>query len=453
MKVLNPEDFVLDKKSKIKLYKQLYDCVTELIDSDSVPLKTKLPSVRDMSATLKISKNTVTKAYSILESEGYIYSLPKSGFYTSKPGLNPESVPQKEESPQDEIPTVDSIFKEFNTVNEEDKHIKLDSFEPVLQSAPITEPQKSKETENSAKKLQSVPFKQQSESPIMFSSGQTIKNKITVIDDSKSPLISSFKQVLEQYNNFVHYENEMSGIPEFRVAIASFLYKYFNIDANPSQIIVGSDPMQLFANLLSLPSICNSTPKTEKIGLLKLAEEVSQKNSPYIQRVAAVEETASQNIRNIITRAGIKLSEVPLGTKDFMFQSLLTTGANLAVLNSENFTLRGGIEEKPFLDFLEWADKEKYRYIIEFDSLTVNTSSLPLKQFDKNDKIIYIRTFKSFSPLSSASFVILPKNLADEYKEAFKDFNCPLSYLEQTVLIDFIISGKLYNYLEKIKNL
>ena len=274
---------------------------------------------------------------------------------------------------------------------------------------------------------------------VVMSQGEYFNNVLTV--------------AIEQYNNFVHYENEMSGIPEFRVAIASFLYKYFNIDANPSQIIVGSDPMQLLANLLTLPSICNSTPKTEKIGLLKLAEEVSQKNFPYIQRIAAVEETASQGIRNIIAKAGIKLSEVPIGNKDFMFKSLLTTGANLAIINSDNSVLRGGIEEKPYLDFLEWSYKEKYRYIIEYDSLTVNTSSLPLKQFDKKDKVIYLRSFKSFTPLSSASFLILPKELADEYKLAFKDFNCPLSYLEQTVLIDFIISGKLYSYLEKIKNL
>lgn len=41
----------------------------------------KLPSVRVVATELGVNPNTVAKAYSLLESEGYIRALPKKGAY------------------------------------------------------------------------------------------------------------------------------------------------------------------------------------------------------------------------------------------------------------------------------------------------------------------------------------------------------------------------------------
>ncbi len=52
----------------------------------------KLPSVREAAGELGVNPNTVAKAYTLLEEEGYIITLPKKGAF-----VHPE--PNKEEAP------------------------------------------------------------------------------------------------------------------------------------------------------------------------------------------------------------------------------------------------------------------------------------------------------------------------------------------------------------------
>ncbi len=43
----------------------------------------KLPSVREAATELGVNPNTVARAYALLESEGYLHSLPKKGLYVT----------------------------------------------------------------------------------------------------------------------------------------------------------------------------------------------------------------------------------------------------------------------------------------------------------------------------------------------------------------------------------
>ena len=59
------------------LYKQITDQVKDAIASGVLKPNTKLPSIRDMARELNISSITIKRAYSDLETEGYI--LTRSG--------------------------------------------------------------------------------------------------------------------------------------------------------------------------------------------------------------------------------------------------------------------------------------------------------------------------------------------------------------------------------------
>lgn len=63
------------------LYEQLYSYIRDGIEMGKIGPGEKLPSKRALSAHLKISVVTVETAYSLLASEGYIYSVPGSGYY------------------------------------------------------------------------------------------------------------------------------------------------------------------------------------------------------------------------------------------------------------------------------------------------------------------------------------------------------------------------------------
>ena len=73
--------FLLNNKSNLPLYTQLYKQIKEEIFNGHLKPHHKLPSSRSLSTDLQISRNTVEMAYQQLYSEGYITSKQRSGYY------------------------------------------------------------------------------------------------------------------------------------------------------------------------------------------------------------------------------------------------------------------------------------------------------------------------------------------------------------------------------------
>jgi GntR family transcriptional regulator/MocR family aminotransferase len=65
------------------LYQQLYECIKSDISSGKLKINEKMPSKRALANNLGVSTITVENAYDQLISEGYIYSLPRRGYYIS----------------------------------------------------------------------------------------------------------------------------------------------------------------------------------------------------------------------------------------------------------------------------------------------------------------------------------------------------------------------------------
>lgn len=72
---------IIDKKSNIPIYIQLYEYIKSEITNGLLKPNSKLPSIREASASLKLSKTTIENTYSQLVAEGYIENLPKKGFF------------------------------------------------------------------------------------------------------------------------------------------------------------------------------------------------------------------------------------------------------------------------------------------------------------------------------------------------------------------------------------
>lgn len=65
------------------LYEHLYKCIKNDILQENLHAGEKLPSKRSFAKNLGISTITVENAYAQLIAEGYIYSIPKKGYYVS----------------------------------------------------------------------------------------------------------------------------------------------------------------------------------------------------------------------------------------------------------------------------------------------------------------------------------------------------------------------------------
>lgn len=72
---------VFDKESSKALYIQLYEYIKNEIISGLLKPDSKLPSIREASTTLNLSKTTIENAYSQLVAEGYIENFPKRGYF------------------------------------------------------------------------------------------------------------------------------------------------------------------------------------------------------------------------------------------------------------------------------------------------------------------------------------------------------------------------------------
>lgn len=86
--------FSLDLTSRTPIYEQLYNNVIQLISAGVLNPNDKLPPVRSLACELSVNPNTVSKAYKLLEQDGYICSAVGKGSFIS-PDLNALDVEKK----------------------------------------------------------------------------------------------------------------------------------------------------------------------------------------------------------------------------------------------------------------------------------------------------------------------------------------------------------------------
>lgn len=73
----------IDYQSRLPLYEQIVHRFQTLILKGVLPADTQMPSVRSLAVELSINPNTIQKAYSILEQEGYIYPVKGRGNFVA----------------------------------------------------------------------------------------------------------------------------------------------------------------------------------------------------------------------------------------------------------------------------------------------------------------------------------------------------------------------------------
>lgn len=450
---VNNFEIKLDKTSKVKLYHQLYLFFVNAIKNKELPEETKLPSIRTLSEDYNISRNTVTKAYSELEANGYIYSLSKSGFFVKNPSSTERSLHSKEKSEDEGIPTVESIIKERKKEKTEEKNDfvteNIDADSSVLKNSGtfiLTDPFSSEQEEqNSVLKLPS----ENNEKTILTNTGDLVnsspeKRKIlSPIED----YVESAKTAIKENKNLLEGNKipDLTGEEPLRIAIAAFLYKFHHLEVNPSQVVVSCNKADILFKLLLLDEFKN--PKSSLHGLLQLAEKSISPRK--IKPCIAVPQGFHSSLTDVFSAASIKTTEIPFDSKESIAALLEKSGATSAFIYSKNTDSKQKKQE-----ILEWAAKEDFRYIIEYDTSTEISGSDFVYSQDFNGKCIYIENFSNLISKSiNTTAAILPKKILESYKNQYQKFGCPLSILSQMSIADFLIKDKLINYLSSIEQI
>ena len=176
------------------LYSHLYKCIRADILSGSIAPGEKLPSKRSFAENLGVSVVTVENAYAQLISEGYIYALPKKGFFAA------------------EI--------EQSTVHP-----------PVLRNEAARSPEK--------RRIQPcfADFSGNRTDPRNFPFAAWAKLMRETISEKSADLMTNAPS---------------GGVTELRQAIAAHLYAFRGIQADPDCIIVGAGTEYLYGLLIQL---------------------------------------------------------------------------------------------------------------------------------------------------------------------------------------------------------
>ena len=444
---MNTISFTLETDSKIRLYHQLYEKIAELIKNGSYPKNTKLPSIRTISEKLYVSKNTVTKAYELLEKNHFIYSEQKRGYFVMdlSKSVPIQTAPEPEKTPQpdDDIPTVESIIRQ-RMKNQEDgvpEPSDADEKPKPKKSAKKTadynpKPKKTKSV-TIQKATDSVPIKQNQE-PAKPSSVE-------------ERLAECYRSVLLQQTAKLQEEANPFGELCLKKAIVKFLNSCLGIKCDENLVVIGSSKDSLLSAILQLQSLNTPYIKSQGVGLLRLANQFTTGSLTTVKAIAAVAEDTDLPTKKIFAAAGLPVKEVPVNEFGLDSNFVITSGATSV------FTIPGDSPEFSVSDpkehykiILDWASQASYRYIIEYDTENSSVQDLltRFKSLDSMDTVIYINSFENLLPLGlKTSFAVLPKNIFADFQQKYDNLTCPVSLLEQLVLTEFIDKNYLSDYL------
>lgn len=185
--------YSFENRGKQSLYEYLYNCIKEDILAFRLAPDEKLPSKRALSKHLDISTITVETAYGQLMAEGYIYSVPKSGFFVSH-------IASSERSALTEADKSDSAYTEH----------KEEFFADFVKNSAANE---------------TFPF-----------SVWTKLMRETMSDEQKKLMVSS----------------PSVGIYELRKAIADYLYRFRGMKVSADRIIIGAGTEYLYSLIIQL---------------------------------------------------------------------------------------------------------------------------------------------------------------------------------------------------------
>ena len=188
--------YSFDNRGKDTLYEYLYKQIKNDIYSNKLRPNEKLPSKRALAKHLNISTITVENAYSQLVAEGYIYSIPKSGYYVSDISAN--------------------ILKSDNHIGDnltDDKTEKNRSDNYFIDFV------------NNSTDPENFPF--------------TIWTKL-------------MRETMSEKRSDLMIKSPSIGVYQLRRAIADYLYQFRGIETKPEQILVGAGTEYLYGLIIQL---------------------------------------------------------------------------------------------------------------------------------------------------------------------------------------------------------
>lgn len=403
--------YSFSEKGSESLYEYLYRCIKQDIMEGALAPGDRLPSKRSFAKHLNVSTITIENAYAQLLAEGYIYSIPKKGYYTADISWETPTgglLPAPRETPTDRLlpaswkmPT-GGLLPAPVDVN--------GSFSPKSsQPGGLLCPGQQKEA-------YFADFTSSQTHPDTFPFSIWAKLMREVIGDSRAALM----------------ENPPSGgILPLRQEISKYLRQFRGMDAAPEQIVVGAGTEYLYGLLIQL-----------------LGHE----------KIYGVEDPGYQKVSAIIKGCHAPCCHIPLDGQGIRIGCLEKSGAEVVHISpSHHFPTGIIMPASRRFQLLGWAAREGQRYIIEDDydsEFRFMGRPIPaLQSIDSMGKVIYMNTFaKTLASTIRISYMVLPWHLVERFYQEMGFYACTVSNFEQYTLTRFLQGGHFERHINRMRN-
>lgn len=414
--------YSFDDAGSSTLYEHLYRCIKNDILSGTIAPREKLPSKRSFAKNLSVSTVTIENAYGMLLDEGYIYSIPKKGYYVSDIAKTAAAIPASHsyssrsatEIPQSAAAPDSEISRNQNALSSDSEDKASSSRFSYVEDAarPFSQP-------FSENVLRSKPYFAD------FVSNQTTPDKFPF-----STWVRLLREIIHDRKEELMINSPSGGIPELQEAICDYLYQFRGMKVSSEQIIIGAGTEYLYSLLIQL-----------------LGRD----------KQFAVENPGYRKISLIYEKNGVRCSFIPMDHQGVRVDALNKSGADVIHISPSHHFPTGIITPiNRRYELLSWAAEADSRYIIEDDydsEFRLSGKPIPsLQSIDVIEKVIYINTFtKSLASTIRISYMILPPHLLKKFHRELSFYSCTVSNFEQYTLARFLRDGYFEKHINRMR--
>ena len=239
------------------------------------------------------------------------------------------------------------------------------------------------------------------------------------------------REILMDDRTELFRSGDSQGEYEFRSAVCRYLHQARGVNCTPKQVIVGagSDYMLMLLGMI-----------------------LGRKHK------FAFEDPAYKQAYRVVRKLGYETVPVGLDRYGMRVDALEDSGADIAyVTPSHQYPTGIVMPIRRRMELLKWAD-EGERYIVEDDydsEFRYKGKPIPaLQGYDVHGRVIYLGTFsKSIAPAIRLSYMVLPEELAETYRERLGFVHSTVSKVDQMIVTRFLEEGHYERHLNKTRSL
>lgn len=240
----------IDKKSGIPLYLQIKHQIKKLLENGNLKEGEQLPTERDLSESLQVSRNTVSMAYKELVLENIILSIPGRGTFP-----NPKTSKFTKSNTNNNLSKIEEIIDV--SINEAlELNFKLEEFKKIVNK-------KIEEKEKLLKNVNIAFIECNYEQLYFFSKGLELGTGISII-----PIL--IDEIHEEPDIF------KERIKSIDLVVTTFFHydevKEFLVDQKQRVLAIALDPL-----METMVSIAHLSSKDKNIGLVCITDKFAQR--------------------------------------------------------------------------------------------------------------------------------------------------------------------------------